>query len=199
MGGISLHGDGDRIATSNWLPTVGPLSGIAMQGVLWTTVIGGALASPLFTWPTDPFSIVGSGDGAVAMAFNVGLLASGVLALPFAAWLWRVRGRLPGALYGLTGLSFVAAGLFPIPSSLHEIAAGIFVFVWLLCWAAGVADWRRERRWHGAVQFALGVASVAVWLPYDFGIEWAMVGYGAAEAVALAVLTMWTLWTVHRH
>lgn len=169
-----------------------------MQGLLWTSLVGGAVASAVFTWPTDPFSIVGSTGTAVATAFNLGVIASGLLALPAAAWLWTEWRPLVGALYGLTGVSFALAGVFPMPSPFHELAAAIFVAVWLLCWVAAVDDWRDGHRRIGGLEFALGTAAVVVWLPYDFSIEAAQMGFGAAEAVAIGTFTLWTVLTVYR-
>lgn len=196
MGETILPALGCNVDRGPWRSTLGPLSGLLMQGVLWTTVIGGSIASALFTWPTDPFSVIGSGDGAVATAFNLGLVGTGLLALPFGRWRWISGRRLQGLLVGLVGAGFVLGGVFPMPSPLHEAAAGIFVGVWLLCWAAAVEDWRRENRRTGAFQFALGIAAVGIWVPYDFGIEGAMVGYAAAESVVFVAFSAWTVLTV---
>lgn len=198
MGGIPRPTFEGTARDATWLTNGGPMAGIAMQGVLWATLVGGGLASSAFSWPTDPFSVVGSTGGALATAFNLGLIAGGVLALPVAAWLWTAWRPLIGAIYGLTGLSFVLAGVFPIPSPLHELAAAIFVFAWLLCWIAAADDWRGSDRRIAALEFALGAAAVAVWLPYDFAIASAQIGYGAAEAVAIGAFSVWTVLTVFR-
>lgn len=181
-----------------WLSRIGPVSGVAMQGVLWATVIGGGLASPHFTWPTDPFSIVGSGEGAVATTFNLGLVGSGLLALPFAAWLATVGRRALAVPYALVGVGFLLAGVFPMPNPLHAVATAIFLFTWLLCWVDSGQEWRAGNRVRAGVAFALGAAAVGIWLPYDLGLERAQVGYAAAEAVAFAVITAWTLWVLRR-
>ena len=175
---------------------IGRPSAIAMQVVLWTTVVGSALAARNFVWPMDPISVVGAADGPVALAFSGGLVATGLFALPFAAWLATSGRPVQGACYGLVGLSFAFGGLFPVPSDLHALASGIFVFTWLVCWSDAAGAWREGDGRRAAVVFALGALAVGVWLPYDLGVESAQMGYAAAEAVTFAVITVWTLWTI---
>lgn len=182
---------------ASWTETWAVVCGIGMQAVLWVTVVGSVLAAESFDWPTDPISIVGAGDGPLALAFNAGLVVTGVLAVPFAVWLGTDR-RILGVLYGLVGVSFLAGGLFPLPNALHDLASGIFVFTWVLCWADAAAGWRGDDRWRAAVSVALGATALAIWLPYDLGIESAQIGVGAVEGVAFAVLTVWTVLAVRR-
>lgn len=156
------------------------------------------VATALFSgydWPTAPFSVMGTGGGPAALVFNGGLVVAGVLALPFAWRLWTARRPLFGILYALLGVSFAVAGAFPMGSPLHAVATGIFLIGWLLPSAAGVADWRNGRRSVGIAQCVLGTAVLAVWLPYDLGLERAQVGYGGAELVSLLVIAGWSAWT----
>lgn len=177
---------------------VSPAGGIAMQIVLATSIAVGVALSPVFTWPGDPFSIVGSADGPAALVFNGGLVLTGLLGLAFAAWLRRARSPVLGWLFALVSASYALAGAFPMPSPLHAVATGIFVFGWLLLWTAAAADWRSGRRRAAAAELVLGTVAVGIWLPYDLGWAWAQVGYAAAEAVSFAAVGVWTVWTALR-
>ena len=175
-----------------------PVAGVLAPVVSLVTVLGGALATPGYRWPTDPFSVVGGTDGVVALAFDAGLVLGGALAVVFAAALWQRWRPALGALYALGGVGLVGAGLFPVGSGLHEIATLFFVTAWLPPLVAGVGEWRAGQRTRGGAAMLLGLLAIGVWLPYDFGVEWAMVGYGAAELVTFLAWGVWSAWTAFR-
>ena len=177
---------------------VGLVAGVLAPLVLLVTVLGGALATPSYQWPTDPFSVVGGTDGVVALAFNAGLVLAGGLAVLFAVPLWRHWRPVLGVLYAVGGVGLVGAGLFPAGSGLHAIAALFFVTAWIPPVVAGIADWRAGRQTLGAVAAALGLVALGIWLPYDLGLSWAMVGYGAAELVTFITWGAWSAWTASR-
>lgn len=173
---------------------------LAPTAVLVTFGVSAAL-SPVYSWPTDPFSVIGATGNLAAAFFNTGLVVAGLLSIPFAVRLWTFGNASAGVLYGLVGLSFAGAGLFPIgaEANLHELfGVGIFLGIWLLLWTAGVGDWRSGHRREGLIAFALGSIAVSVWLPYDFGLTWAQVGYGAAELVAVLSFAAWSARTAAR-
>lgn len=171
-----------------------PVTGVAAPGVVLLTVSTGAVASPTYDWPTEPFSVLGAPGAPTADLFGTGLMLGGLLALPFAAGLWRTRSRPVGGLYALVGLSFAGAGRFPIGSTWHEVfGVGILLGIPVLLWTAAVDDWRTGSRRDAALAFASGAAALAVWLPYDFGVEEAQLGYGFAELVAFLALTVWSV------
>ena len=162
-----------------------------------TTLLTVAVATALtdaYDWPTDPFSVIGTLDGPAALAFNLGLILAGALALPFAWRLWTASRRALGVLYALLGVSLAVAGLFPMGTPLHAVATGIFLTAWLLPSVAGVVEWRSGRRGAGAAQVSLGTVALLVWLPYDFGVQSLQIGYGAAELVSFVVLALWSGW-----
>lgn len=99
------------------------------------------------------------------------------------------------------GLGFAGAGLFPIGAdgNLHgPFGAVIFLGIWVLLWTAGVGEWRSGNRRDGTTAFALGSVALSVWLPYDFGLTWARIGYGAAELVAVLSFAAWSVRTAVR-
>ena len=184
--------------------TVQGAAGVLTPATVFVTFCATAVVTPEYTWPTDPFSFVGTTDGASATAFNAGLVVAGALSLPFAHRLWSTWSRAVGGLYALVGVSLAGAGAFPAASgtvsgSAHELfAVLLFVSIWFLLWAAGVVDWRAGHRRTGATAFALGGVALTVWLPYDLGWRWAQVGYGAAELLVVSAFAVWSVWTVVR-
>ena len=176
------------------LYSTGRAAGVFAPVVLLATVLGGALATPSYEWPTDPFSVVGATGGPTALAFNAGLALSGVLTAVYGVLRWRTDRRGTGAVYALGAVSLAVAGVFPAGTDLHEVAAVFLFTAWLPPVADGVARWRAGDRPTGAAGVLLGAAAFGVWLPQDLGLAWAWVGYGAAELVTFAAWGAWTAW-----
>lgn len=177
----------------------GQRAGTVWPIVIFATITYGALASSAFEWPADPFSVVGTTGDLTAAVFNVGLGVGGVLAVAFAAWLWHHHGRAVAVLQGLVGLAFAGAGLFPGGQTLHAVfGTAVMVGVLLVLVAAAVVAWRREDRAGVALALVLAAATLAVWLPYDIGMEGLQLGYAVAELVTFGSAGLWSVWTVWR-
>lgn len=182
-----------------WTGAAGVVSPVA---VLAGSAVG-ALSTPAYDWPTAPLSVIGTTGGPGAVVFTAGLLLGGVAAVWFAAGIRRDVGPVVAGLCGVVGVSLAGAGLFPSVDGtvglLHALfGAGALFGIWLLLWAAGVHDWLAGARRRGAAIVLLGTATLAVWLPYDLGIESAQLGYGAAEVVTFVAFGLWSGWTARR-
>ena len=175
------------------------VSGIVFPGVLLGAVIAAAFASPTYGWPAEPFSAIGRTSDPAALLLNGGLVASGLLGLPFAWLLVRSRHVVVGAGYAAVALGFAAAGIFRAPTAAHEVAAGIALFgVWLVPWLLAALDWRAGDRRAAGIGAGSGAFAVVGWLPYDLGLAWAQLGYGAVELVVLLTLAGWSGWLARR-
>jgi hypothetical membrane protein len=131
---------------------------------------------------------------------NGGLVASGLLGVPFAWLLARGRHAVVGAGYAAIALGFAAAGVFRAPDAAHEVAAGIALFgVWLVPWLLAALDWRAGDRRTAGIGVGVGTLAIVGWLPYDLGLAWAQPGYGAVELLVLLTLAGWSGWLAHRH
>lgn len=177
-------------------------TGSRLAGALATVVLAGTLAlgpvaSPQFTWPTDPFSVVGGGDGLVALAFNAGLVFVGVCWLAATLAVREARGTSVAGALGLVAVGFVLAGAFPMPHVVHAVGGGVILFGIPLVLAIDAAGSWRAGRSREAVVIAGGlIATLAIWLPYDLGMESLQLGYAVAELVAFGALAAWTLWVL---
>lgn len=177
----------DRVAT---------VAGIASPAAVLVTVAGATVASPSFTLSSGkPFSVMGAAGEPTATLFNAGLLLAGLLALPFAARLWRRWSRPVGGLYALAGLGLVGAGLFPMGSGLHDVATGFFASLFLLLVVAAVGDWRAGERRAAVASLALAAAIPLAWdvLPLVTSAEMTI-----PELVNFLVFGVWSAWTVRR-
>ena len=188
-----------RIAT-------GVLTPLAALG----TFVGSAALSTSYRWPSEPFSVIGGEGNLLALLFNAGLVATGLLSIPFATLLWIVHSKSEGVLFSLIGLMFIGAGVFPMkgdPSSgeflmgggtiAHAIfGSGIFLGVSLYLLLAGAKRLRSGESRAGLTAIGLGLITILVWLPWDFGLLWAWVGWGAAELLVVVCFGLWNVFTV---
>lgn len=172
----------------------GRAAGVLAPVILLVTALTTAFATPSYEWPTDPFSVVGATGGLTAVAFNVGLVLAGILAAVYGVHRWHTGRRGTGAIYALGGVSLAVAGVFPAGTELHEVAAVFLLTAWLPPVVDGVSRWRTGNRVTGTTGIVLGVAALGIWLPQDFDLAWAWVGYGAAELVTFATWGVWTAW-----
>jgi hypothetical membrane protein len=106
--------------------------------------------------------------------------------------------RVAGAL-ALVAAGFVLAGAFPIPQVVHAAAGAVILFgIPLLLAIDATRTWRRGRE-REAIALATGaLVTVAIWLPYDLGLESLQIGYALAEIVAFTALAAWTLRVLHQ-
>lgn len=181
----------DRNATGDRLERATTAAGVAAPALALGTVAVAAAASPTFAWPAEPFSVLGRAGAPTATGFNAGLFVTGLLAVAFAVRLRAAAGAVVGGLYAVVGVSFAGAALFPIGTPLHDVAAGIFLGIWLLLWAAGVRDWRAGDRLAGAATVALGTVVPVAWDVWPL-----LVGDPGLAAQELASLLAWAAWSV---
>lgn len=184
------------VAPRQWLAG----SGIVFPVMLLGTVSAAAFTSPTYRWPAEPFSVIGQASDPASLLLNGGLVASGLLGLPFAWLLARDRHAIVAAGYALIALGFAAAGVYRVPTAAHEVAAVIALFgVWLVPWLLAALDWRAGDRRATGIGVGFGALAVVGWLPYDLGLAWAQAGYGAVELLVLLTFAGWSGWLARRH
>lgn len=170
-------------------------AGFVAPAVALGSMLLAALLAPWFSWSTDALSDLGAAGRATAPLFNGGLLLAGVLALPFARWLWRTAGntleRLGSAVFALAAAALSLIGLFPTGTALHFPAALSFYLLFtaaMLCHGAGSLRRGATRRGGATVAFAvLHLASWAIW------VEGIRLGPGLAipETVGAVIVVGW--------
>lgn len=172
-------------------------SGIGSSLVGFTTTLAATVVSPTFTWTGSALSDLGAPDAATPWLFNYGLVAAGIIALPF-AWLLFTTGRhvlerlgAVGFAGSVVGLALV--GVFPSGTALHlPVAIAYFLLFTAAMWlhgtgAALAGDVRR-----GLVAIWLGIGHLLAWLGWAAsGLE----GLAIPEIVGSAILLGWIVLT----
>jgi hypothetical membrane protein len=162
---------------------------VALGAILLATVV-----SDTFAWTDSALSDLGVATG-TALLFNSGLLAGGVLALPYSYALW-VAGR--GLLGRLTAVAFAVAattmglvGVFVSGHPLHlPVALSFYLLVSVTLVLDGLA--RRVTR-EGRVAALLGVAHFLGWVVWVGGVRFGT-GLAVPETVGAVVFAAWVLW-----
>lgn len=203
--------DGD--ATSDVSPRQPPADVTRAEraaGVLAPVVALGAiflatLLSPTFTWTGDPLSFLGSEGQPTRSLFNYGLIAGGLLSLPFAHHLVTTARtglqRVGGALFAFTGVAMGLVGVFPMGTDPHfPVAVTFYLLLSLTLWIHGVGTVRasRERRWVGAAAVALGTLNVVTWVVYVAVFAGGGLSLAIPETVGALALGVWTAGTALR-
>lgn len=172
-------------------------AGVVAPVVALVAVALAVTASSTFSWASSALSDLGRPGTATATLFNAGLVAGGLLGLPFAVRLVRSRRvhPAPGVLFGLTSLVLALIGTFPIGHRFHyPVSAAFFVLVTVTLVAAGLLHWRSGGRVRGVIEVALGATNLLAWVAW-----WALlrdaVGIAAPETVGALVLAGWTAGT----
>ena len=150
--------------------------------------IGASIAlSPWFSWLDNALSDLGASSSPVAPIFNLGLVASGLLAVVFSAGLMEeLRGSklglLGASLMLLTSISLALIGVFPEDVRPHHLLASVAFFVSsLLTFLVLGPIWLRKpgkpSRVLGAFMVASAIVGGLVW-----GL-WECLGLGQGVAI----------------
>jgi len=176
-------------------------AGVAAVATAFAAIAAAVASAPWFSWASNALSDLGVAGGLTAALFNYGLLAAGVVALPFAWWL-AATGRSRFDLGAAAGFAATAAcmagvGLFPSDTALHAPAAvgtylGLTYTLALDASAAVVAG--EPRRALAGLWGALG--HVTAWLAWAAaGPAVGVDGLALPEVAGALVLAGWVVGT----
>lgn len=191
-------------------PTNGVARGERAAGVLapvvaLSAIFAATLLSPTFTWTGDPLSYLGSEGQPTRSLFNDGLVAGGLLSLPFAHYLARTaddRLQRAGAVaFALTGLAMALVGVFPMGTDPHFPAAvAFYLLLSVTLWLHGAGTLRAGggRRWAGWIAVALGTLNVVTWTVYVAVLAGTGLSLAIPETVGALALGAWTAGTALR-
>lgn len=144
------------------------------------TIVAATTLDPGFAWLDSALSHTGElppgrsvslslvADRPSFLAFNGGLILTGLVGLPFAAVLYRDAAnaleRAGAAVFALALLALSGVGVFYLPRPLHgPVAVGHYLAVTAFFWVYGAGAALAGRRRFGAVTAALGVVHLLGW------------------------------------
>ncbi len=176
-------------------------AGLAAPTLALGSILVATLLSPSFTWSGAALSDMGRPNEPTFRLFNGGLVAAGVVGLPFA---YALYGRAENAVQTAGAVAFVLAtalmglvGVFHLPRAGHGITAiahYLFATVTLWVWGSGEALAGDVRR--GLATVWLGIGHVLLWIGWAglLAPDW----FAGAEFAGAAVFGVWTVATARR-
>lgn len=174
-------------------------SGVAGALIGFATILAATALSPTFSWAGNALSDLGAPGAANPWLFNWGLVASGVVALPFGLAVWdgaeHALQRV-GAVVAALGFACLAlVGLYPSGTDLHTPAAvAYFTLFTFAMWLHGSGTVLAGRPRRGLASVWLGIVHVLSWAIWAAGVR---VGDGLAipEFVGSVLFFAWVVAT----
>ena len=170
------------------------ISGTLAPAVALGSILLGTLLSPTFSWTGNALSDLGVTPTS-ALAFNGGLVAGGVLALPL-AWVLAADGRpILGAVFGLTAVSMALVGVFRSGHPLHfPVALGFYLGATATMLVDGIGALRANVRAWGLAAVGLALVHIGSWVAWSAGVRPGS-GLAIPEAIGAVLFAVW-VWGV---
>ena len=180
-------------------------AGVVSVALTLAAIAGAVVAAPSFTLADNALSDLGQPGNAAAtpvttLLFDGGLIAGGVVGLPFAAVLWRGErhwlarsAAVPfvGALLGMAGV-----GLFPAGQPLHVPAAlTLYLGSMVAMGLDGLGTARSDLSRRAAGTFGLLALHVSGWWWWARGGPVLRPGLAIPELLGAGVFGAWVVWT----
>ena len=183
------------------LERLGRASGVAFVLVSLGTILSATLVSPTFTWTGSALSDLGAPGTATALLLNGGLVLSGLVALPFVAWLYRYGRngleRTGGAALGVSAVLSALVGVFPTGTPQHfPVAVAFFLSVPVALWTHATGSYRAGQARDAVVGFVCGALDPGAWLVWGLYVRTVAPGLAIPEIVGVLGLHAWALYTV---
>ena len=168
-------------------------SGVLAPIVALGSIILATTLSSTFSWARSALSDLGVMP-ASALAFNGGLIAGGVLALPL-AWVLVADGRsILGGVFVLTAVPMALVGVFRSGHPLHfPVALGFYLGATLTMLVDGIGALRADMRVWGLAAVGLALVHIGSWAAWSAGIHPGS-GLAISEAIGAVLFAIW-VWT----
>lgn len=190
---------------------LGYASGIAATLVAFAAILAATTLDPGFGWLDSALSHTGElpanrsltadflRSNPQFVAFNGGLILSGLLGLPFAAVLYhdaenRIQ-RAAAATYALAVLLLAGVGVFHLPRTLHApVAIGHYLATTAFFAVEGAGAIRAGARRFGAITAALAPVHLAGWVVWAVALaDGPVPGLAVPETYGALLFGGWTV------
>jgi hypothetical membrane protein len=151
---------------------IGAASGIASPAVAFTFIVSAIVSYPTFSWTDNALSDLGVISGVTGPLFTIGLVASGILALIFAALgLYNylgdsLVGRVGAMAFEAAAVALIGIGIFNenFQGTHYILSVAFFVLAPISLLVLTFAFWIRHQHGMAAFTVLIGVAAALPWL-----------------------------------
>lgn len=177
----------------------GIVSGLLAPLISLGAIALATLISPTFSWTQSALSSLGVA-APTAWLFNGGLIAGGVVSLPFGVRVFETARNLierAGAvLFWLCAVALAAIGIFPAGTPLHfPSAIAFYLLLSLSLWTYGVGNAIAGAWLLGALTVLLGVLNIGAWFVWAMALQAIAPGLALPEIVGALILGVWIVGT----
>lgn len=180
---------------------VGAALGVLSVLVSLGTIVVAIVLSGRFSLATDALSDLGRPGWNSAAVFNLGLIASGLLALPLGVVLARNARTLLHAAgsvaFSLSAVCLSLVGVFALPAPEHGlVAVGFFLGFTVAFLLSGAGDVRAGAWVRGLGTIGLGLVHLLAWTLWI--VAGTPGGLAIPELVGSGCVSVWILWMAAR-
>jgi hypothetical membrane protein len=176
---------------------IAAVAGVVAPVVAILAVVVPTFLTPSFSWTGTSISHMGGAGKPAAFVLNFGLIAAGLLGIPFVWRLWTETDhgfeKAGTLLFAVSLVGMIGVGVFPLPSPNHgPVAITHFVAYTVGLWVYGTGSALAGRvRW-GLATVWLGIGHVLAWVVWGIaGLE----GIALPEAAGSVIFASWILIT----
>ncbi len=180
------------------LRKIGAVAGIATPLFAFTCIMIAIGTYPPFNWVTNALSDLGVVEGVTMTVFNVGLAASGILGVVFAAGLYsffgkRTVGKVGSAVFACACIALLCIGIFNehFRPTHYIVSVAFFSLAPIAFFILTSAFYLNQDKKFAIFSVALGLAAALPWI-LQFTIYY-VPNVAIPEIISAFVISVWAV------